>query len=55
MRALADPMAAPLQRLQIVKGWEDGGKSHEKLFDVACSDGLEVDPRPIVVPTTVRG
>ncbi len=42
--ALADPMAAPLQRLQVIKGWEDGGKSHEKVFDVACSDGLEVDP-----------
>jgi hypothetical protein len=42
--ALADPMAAPLQRLQIVKGWEEGGETHEKVFDVACSDGLEVDP-----------
>jgi len=42
--ALADPMAAPLQRLQVIKGWEDGGKSHEKVFDVACSDGLAVDP-----------
>jgi hypothetical protein len=42
--ALADPTAAPLQRLQVIKGWEDGGKSHEKVFDVACSDGLAVDP-----------
>ncbi len=42
--ALADPMAAPLQRLQVIKGWEDGGETHEKVFDVACSDGLEVDP-----------
>ncbi|MCP4004308.1 MAG: DUF3604 domain-containing protein [bacterium] len=42
--ALADPMAAPLQRAQVIKGWEEGGKSHEKVFDVACSDGLEVDP-----------
>jgi hypothetical protein len=42
--ALADPMAAPLQRVQVIKGWEDGGKSHEKVFDVACSDGLAVDP-----------
>jgi hypothetical protein len=42
--ALTDPMGAPLQRLQVIKGWEDGGKSHEKVFDVACSDGLEVDP-----------
>ena len=42
--ALADPMAAPLQRVQVIKGWEDGGKSHEKVFDVACTGGLEVDP-----------
>lgn len=42
--ALADPTAAPLQRLQVIKGWEDGGRTHEKVFDVACSDGLEVDP-----------
>jgi hypothetical protein len=42
--ALADPMGAPLQRVQVIKGWEDGGTSHEKVFDVACSDGLVVDP-----------
>ncbi|MCP3984310.1 MAG: DUF3604 domain-containing protein, partial [bacterium] len=42
--ALADPSGAPLQRLQVVKGWEEGGKTHEKVFDVACSDGLAVDP-----------
>ncbi|MGH0035403.1 MAG: DUF3604 domain-containing protein [Myxococcota bacterium] len=42
--ALADPLAAPLQRLQVIKGWEEGGVSHEKVFDVACSDGLTVDP-----------
>ena len=37
-------MSAPLQRLQVIKGWEDGGQTHEKVFDVACSDGLAVDP-----------
>ncbi len=42
--ALADPMAAPLQRVQVIKGWEEGGEAHEKVFDVACSDGLTVDP-----------
>lgn len=42
--ALADPTAAPLQRLQVIKGWEAGGKTHEKVFDVACSDSLAVDP-----------
>jgi hypothetical protein len=35
--------SAPLQRLQIVKGWMAGGESHEKVFDIACSDGLSPD------------
>jgi hypothetical protein len=42
--ALRDPNGAPLQRLQIIKGWLDGGEGHEQVFDVACSDGGEVDP-----------
>jgi len=36
--------SAPLQRLQIVKGWMAGGESHETVFDVACSDGGSPDP-----------
>ena len=44
VRALRDPSGAPLQRLQIVKGWVQGGDQHEQLFDVACSDGLQPDP-----------
>ena len=42
--AMRDTMAAPLQRVQIVKGWESGGETAEIVYDVACSDGLEVDP-----------
>ena len=44
VRALRDPSGAPLQRLQIVKGWVQDGDRHEQVFDVACSDGLEPDP-----------
>ncbi|HEX5005911.1 MAG TPA: DUF3604 domain-containing protein, partial [Hyphomonadaceae bacterium] len=37
--AMRDANSAPLQRLQIVKGWLDAsGKAQEKVFDVACSD-----------------
>jgi hypothetical protein len=44
--AMRDPRSAPLQRVQIVKGWVDGkGKAQEKVFDVACSDGGKVDPK----------
>jgi hypothetical protein len=43
--ATRDPNSAPLQRLQIVKGWVDGGgEGREQVFDVACGDDLEPDP-----------
>ena len=42
--AARDPLSAPLQRLQIIKGWAEGGETFEVVSDVACSDGLEVDP-----------
>lgn len=42
--ALQDPRGAPLQRLQIVKGWVADGEPRERVFDVACSDGLTADP-----------
>ena len=42
--AAQDPQAAKLQRLQIVKGWVADGRSHEQVYDVACSDGLAVNP-----------
>ena len=42
--AIRDPDSAPLQRLQVVKGWVEDGVASEQVFDVACSDGGEVDP-----------
>ena len=42
--ATRDALSAPLQRLQIVKGWTDQGKNHEQVYDVACSDGNQVNP-----------
>jgi uncharacterized protein DUF3604 len=43
--AARDPMDAPLQRLQMVKGWIDAdGQTQEKVVDIACADGLSVDP-----------
>ncbi len=41
----ADLMSAPLQRVQVVKGWIDAaGITHERVRDVICSDGLSADP-----------
>ena len=43
--AQRDKNGAPLQRVQIIKGWVENGSGtpHEKIYDVACSDGLAVD------------
>jgi len=43
--ATQDALSAPLQRLQVIKGWTVDGEPHEQVFDVACSDDLAVDPQ----------
>ncbi len=43
--AMRDADSAPLQRVQIIKGFIGAdGKAAEKVFDVACSDGASPDP-----------
>ncbi len=47
----ADWMSAPLQRVQVIKGWIDAeGETHESVRDVVCADGLEVDPNTLRCP-----
>ena len=41
--ASADVDSAPLQRLQIVKGWVDASGSHEAVIDIACAGGETVN------------
>ncbi len=43
VRALKDPLEAPLERLQIVKGWVEDGQARERVFDIACADGAAPD------------
>jgi hypothetical protein len=44
IRALRDPDGANLDRIQIIKGWMDvKGKLHERVYDVAVSDGREIN------------
>ena len=43
--AARDPMDAPLQRVQMVKGWiDEHGETHEKVVDIACAGDVAVNP-----------
>jgi hypothetical protein len=43
IRALRDPDGANLDRVQVIKGWLDSdGKTQERIYDVAVSDGREI-------------
>jgi hypothetical protein len=42
--ALRDPVGANLDRIQVIKGWlDEDGKTHERVYDVAVSDGRKID------------
>ncbi len=38
IRGIRDPDNANLDRVQVIKGWFDGKETHERIYDVACSD-----------------
>lgn len=42
--AMRDALSASLDRVQIVKGWEQGGETFEKVYDVAWSGSRSIDP-----------
>ncbi len=43
IRAIRDPDGANLDRIQLIKGWLDAsGDLHERVYDVAVSDGREI-------------
>jgi hypothetical protein len=44
IRAAKDPVAANLDRIQVIKGWSAGGETFERIHDVALSDGRRVGP-----------
>ena len=44
--AMRDPDNANLDRVQIIKGWlDEKGKTHERIYDVACSDNRAIKNR----------
>ena len=48
--AAADPDGTALQRVQVIKGYLENGEHRERIFDVACSDGLVADPATGLCP-----
>jgi hypothetical protein len=43
VRAMRDADGANIDRVQIIKGWLDAkGKTHEKIYDIAISDGRKI-------------
>ena len=44
VHALRDPDGANIDRIQVIKGWLDAdGKTHEKIYDIACADERSID------------
>ena len=48
--AIKDAESANLDRIQIVKGWSEGGVSHEQVYDVVWSGSRAKDPTTGKVP-----
>ena len=51
IRAVKDPIGANLDRVQVIKGWHDNnGELHEKIYNVALSDGRKENRKGKVNP-----
>ncbi len=48
--AVKDPNSANLDRVQVIKIWEENGKQQEKMFDVAWAGKRKIDPKTQKLP-----
>ena len=46
VQAMRDPMAANLDRMQMIKGWlDEKGQPQERVYDIAVSGGRKIGSR----------
>jgi len=50
IQAMKEADGANLDRLQVIKGWAKEGKTYEKIYDVALSDGRKADASGRIPP-----
>jgi hypothetical protein len=50
VQALKEADGANLDRIQVIKGWLKGGKTHERIYDIALSDGRKADASGQIPP-----
>ena len=43
--AMRDPLAAPLDKVQLIKGWIEDGEAREEVQDILCSEGRTIDTK----------
>jgi hypothetical protein len=43
--AKKDPIDAPLDKIQIIKGWMENGKAREEVTDIVCSENRKVNKK----------
>lgn len=43
--AMRDPLDAPLDKVQVVKGWIENGEAKEEVRDILCSEGRSINPK----------
>jgi hypothetical protein len=48
--AMRDPRNAPLQRIQMIKVWNENGDNKEKIYDIICADELTPDAKTNYCP-----
>jgi len=42
IQAMKEADGANLDRIQLIKGWSKDGKTHEKIYDLVCSNGRKI-------------